>query len=135
MTLVKNLFPSQNKQDTFFNPVNSKIPKNHLSIRYHNYFDRYFDYSFTGRLSDVDFENASSGDKDDFIKILTLWANSDNVGNEIIDALERKKQYDTVEEFDKIVSGIVLMYKIKGINNKFAQKIDLKKFIDRFLLT
>lgn len=108
--------------------------KGHLSIIYSQYFSRYFDYSFAGQLSDVEFEDAVNGPKEKLLEKIDKWCENSEVGKEVIDSLERIVDYPDIDTFDKVFSSLIYISnktfngKVYSINNgKILDRIDISR--------
>lgn len=132
--LINELFDE--KEDDLYSSLmqSNELPKKHLSIVFPDFFNRYFDFSFNGHLSDVEFEDIfDKSNLDDFIAKVKFWCQNEKTGYELINALERKTFYGDINQFDRVIKALLLIANTKIPNNSNRNYIVNRDFfLERF---
>lgn len=113
-------------------PIIRTGPKHHLSIRFSEFFSRYFELSLNGRLSDVEFDEGLYKPRTEFMKKVELWCSSKQLGQDLLSTLDRFTEYKDKDQFEKIISALVYIANASVDGQSFY--IHPNSFLERFEL-
>lgn len=105
---------------------NNKYSRNNCnfySVIKPSMFDRYFTLGIEGKLSKVEFSKARNLNTELFIEKILEWGKQTNLQTELIDHLFTIKDFDDIEDFEKIIKANFALGEIVNFDLSYLQKM------------
>jgi hypothetical protein len=107
MNLLHSIFKIPNATGSY--PDRRTLRNHHMTITDAAYFDRYFDFSLTGRLDQHEFDEALTLPIEELEKKISEWSKARQITTDLIVKLENLSTPDNKEFFEKVIRAIVYL--------------------------